>query len=186
LSYLPARPGRGAFQGILADIALNGRRCPGCGEDGQAEPCVFCGQLQDPACGHGTEYEPPGEDGPGRWRCEGCGAVTADEQAATAPGQITVTVTAEDIRLGEPRSAWRDPVCRAVCRLLGVPVASSMAGTRVSIDASGLDIWPEHGHAADATYLLPDEAVAFLEAFDVTGEAGVTPLTFTARLLEGQ
>ena len=75
-------PGRGASQGILADIALDRLRCPGCGEVGQAAPCVFCGQLQDPACGHGTEYEPPSEDGPGRWHCEGCGAVTADEPPA--------------------------------------------------------------------------------------------------------
>jgi hypothetical protein len=103
--------------------------------------------------------------------------------ASPAPGEITVAVTAEDIRLGEPRSAWRDPVCRAVCRLLGAPVASDMASTRVSVDAAGLDIWPEHGSDA-TTYLLPDKAVAFLEAFDLAGAAGVAPLTFTARRLD--
>jgi hypothetical protein len=97
-----------------------------------------------------------------------------------APEEITIAVTAEDIRLGEPHSAWRDPVCRAVCRLLGAPVASDMAGTRVSVGADGLDIWPEHGGDA-ATYLLPDEAIAFIEAFDIAGAGGVTPITFTAR-----
>lgn len=59
--------------------ARDGRRCPGCGKANQAVPCVFCGQLQDPACGYGTSYDPPGEDGPGRWRCGECGAVTADD-----------------------------------------------------------------------------------------------------------
>jgi hypothetical protein len=101
------------------------------------------------------------------------------------PDEITVTVTGEDIRLGQRRSAWRDPICRAVCRLLGVPVASQMAGARASVDASGLDIWPEHGPGA-ATYALPGEAIAFLEAFDVAGAGGVSPFTFTARRTEGQ
>jgi hypothetical protein len=103
--------------------------------------------------------------------------------AGQPPGEITVTVTAEDIRLGEPRSAWRDPICRAVCRLLGAGVAVQMADARVSIDAAGLDIWPEHGHVA-ATYALPDDAIAFLEAFDAAGPAGVGPFSFTARLMD--
>jgi hypothetical protein len=84
LSYLPARPGHVASRGILADIALDGRRCPGCREAGQAAPCVFCGQLQDPACGYGTSYEPPAEGTTGRWRCRECGAITADDPAAPA------------------------------------------------------------------------------------------------------
>jgi protein gp37 len=59
----------------------DGQRCPGCGKAGQAVPCVFCGQLQDPACGHGTSWEPPG-GGPARWRCDGCGAIAADDPGA--------------------------------------------------------------------------------------------------------
>lgn len=59
--------------------AVSGQRCPGCGEAGQAAPCVFCGQPQDPACGYGTAYEPPGPDSPGQWHCLECGAVTADD-----------------------------------------------------------------------------------------------------------
>jgi hypothetical protein len=106
---------------------------------------------------------------------------------ARPPAEITITVTSEDIRLGEPRSAWRDPVCRAVCRMLGAPVAAAMADTRVSIDAAGLDIWPEPGSpdaALATTYVLPDDAIAWLEAFDVAGPAGVTPATFTAQLMD--
>ena len=76
------QPGPGAFQAILADITPNARRCPGCKQDGQAAPCVFCGQLQDPACGYGTRYDPPATETPGRWRCAECGAVTADEPPA--------------------------------------------------------------------------------------------------------
>lgn len=95
--------------------------------------------------------------------------------------ELTITVTSEDIRLGEPNSAWRDPVCRAVCRLLGAPVAIDLMDARASVDASGLDIWAETG-SDSVTYLLPDEAVAFLEALDAG--ADVRPFTFTARLLE--
>jgi hypothetical protein len=84
VSYLPARAGRGAFQGILADIVLGGRRCPSCEEASQAAPCVFCGQLQDPACGYGTSYDPPAAGTPGRWRCRECGAITADDPSAPA------------------------------------------------------------------------------------------------------
>jgi protein gp37 len=62
--------------------ARDGRRCPGCGKANQAAPCAFCGQLQDPACGHGTSYDPPGEDAAGRWLCSGCAAVTADDPGA--------------------------------------------------------------------------------------------------------
>lgn len=108
---------------------------------------------------------------------------TAAVLAWPLPDEITVTVTAEDIRVGEPKSAWRDAVSRAVCRLLGVPVAEDMASTRVSVDAAGLDIWPEHGNNA-VTYLLPDEAVLFLETLDTAGPAGVTPITFTVRRLD--
>jgi protein gp37 len=61
--------------------ARDGQRCPGCGKANQAAPCAFCGQLQDPACGHGTSYVPPSPDGPGSWRCGECGAVTAGDHA---------------------------------------------------------------------------------------------------------
>ena len=54
-----------------------GQRCPGCG--GEAAPCAFCGQLQDPACGYGTTYDPPAENAPGQWRCAECGAIAADD-----------------------------------------------------------------------------------------------------------
>ena len=63
----------------------DGQRCPACGKAGQAAPCVFCGQLQDPACGHGTSYDPPAAETPGQWRCSGCGAVTADDPAGPRP-----------------------------------------------------------------------------------------------------
>ena len=62
----------------------DGHRCPGCGKAGQAVPCVFCGQLQDPACGHGTSYHPADGDGHGRWRCDGCGAISADDPQPAA------------------------------------------------------------------------------------------------------
>jgi hypothetical protein len=61
-----------------------GQRCPGCGEEGQAAPCAFCGQPQDPACGHGVTYDPPGDGTPGRWRCSECGAITADDPPPAA------------------------------------------------------------------------------------------------------
>lgn len=108
--------------------------------------------------------------------------LTAEFDYGNPPAEITVTVTAEDIRLGVPGSALCDPICRAVCRFLGTPVFDDMARSRVSIDASGLDIWPDHGNEA-VTYELPDEAVTFLETFDITGSAD--PITFTARLSEG-
>jgi hypothetical protein len=103
--------------------------------------------------------------------------------AGPAPEEITIAVTAEDIRLGEPHSGWRDPICRAVCRLLGVPVADDVADMRVSVDGAGLDIWTEAGDDA-VTYLLPDDAVAFLEAFGLDGPAGLGPVTYTARRLD--
>jgi hypothetical protein len=103
------------------------------------------------------------------------------------PAAITVTVTPGDIRAGERRSPWRDPVCVAVCRMLGTTVATLMADARASIDGGGLDIWPEPGTPGwqDATtYVLPDEAIAWLEAFDAGGPDAVAPVTFTARLME--
>jgi hypothetical protein len=66
-------------------MPAGGQRCPGCGEDGQAAPCTFCDQLQDPACGYGTSYDPPAPEIPGRWRCSECGAVTADDPAVPHP-----------------------------------------------------------------------------------------------------
>lgn len=68
----PARPGR-AWSGTCW-------RCPGCGEAGRNEPCLFCGQPHHPGCGYGLEYTPPTVDRPGQWRCANCRAIAADER----------------------------------------------------------------------------------------------------------
>jgi hypothetical protein len=79
----PDGPPPGAA-GSGGGTAHAGQRCPGCGTPGQADGCVFCGQPQDPACGHGLDYTPASADAPGRWRCTGCGAVAADDSRQPA------------------------------------------------------------------------------------------------------
>ena len=63
-------PGRGTPSQAL---------CPGCGTTGAAEACAFCGQLQDPCCGHGIEHTPATSERSGRWQCAACRATVADD-----------------------------------------------------------------------------------------------------------
>lgn len=98
----------------------------------------------------------------------------------SAPAELVIEVTAEDIALGDRGNVCLCPVARAACRLLGVPVPSDEQPVgSVTAYGGGLDIW----RASDCdwdNYLIPQEAVHFIHAFD-SGEE-VTPFTFTARL----
>ena len=92
----------------------------------------------------------------------------------SAPAELVIEVTAEDIRLGEKHSACRCPIARAAARLMGAPLGD--APVAVGGPTMGT-YWPD---LTTADYELPASAVSFIEAFD-TGDA-VKPFTFTARL----
>lgn len=95
----------------------------------------------------------------------------------TAPAELVISVTADDIALGERESACRCPIARAVARLLGVTTNSEQ---HVAVERTEMDVWFPADPSATVAYLLPVGAGRFITAFD-SGDA-VEPITFTARL----
>jgi hypothetical protein len=88
------------------------------------------------------------------------------------PGDITVTVTQDDIDKGIPEDGCNCPIARAVMRAgLANPVVNedSIVIDGVETDAGLAPLWE-----------LPDEAVAFIAAFDDGNTGTLEPFTFTA------
>jgi len=94
----------------------------------------------------------------------------------TAPDELVISVTAEDIRDGEPESACACPIALAIARLLD----ASTEDEDVIVGREVILIRPL-GVLID--YELPASAAQFIRAFD-NGDA-VEPFTFTARLVGG-
>jgi len=101
----------------------------------------------------------------------------------TAPAELVIEVTADDIRLGVPGNMCRCPVAIAAVRALGGDWAGYLAveeygddgELQVSLYAS---MYALHPYAA---YPLPYWAADFVARFD-EGDHPVEPFTFTARL----
>lgn len=92
----------------------------------------------------------------------------------SAPAELVIEVTAQDIALGEPTHACRCPVARAVARAIGGSIdrADAAAGAgRVST------AWPD---GTFAHYELPAEVDAFMDDFD--HGRPVAPFSFTVLL----
>jgi hypothetical protein len=93
----------------------------------------------------------------------------------TAPAELVIEVTADDIDHGMRRECMWCPVALAARRALGWPPDPS----------GGLEvITTEFGHAVSIAggpkWVLPREASDFIQAFDDVSLTG--PITFTARL----
>jgi hypothetical protein len=92
------------------------------------------------------------------------------------PREVTVTVTADDIRHGERTSCQRCAIARAVNRIPG------FSGASVGSDDFAIDL--DDGRYAE--YRLPPDATAFVRALDDPDPAArPRPVTFTATLREG-
>lgn len=103
----------------------------------------------------------------------------------SAPAELVIEVTAEDIALGERYHIARSPIGRAVLRLLGRPLQEHMSDATISHDHVELDVWRLDDPNVRDVYRLPDEASLFDQAFDEYGPDGVSgPVTFTALFLE--
>jgi len=148
------------------DEPLPGCAAPGCGHpegshfipDGQ--PIAVGGCLQgDCDC---DAYRLP-------WHDE------AEARAMSAPAELVIEVTQDDIAKGVNNECMWCPVALAARRALGWP----------SDPSGGLEVLgTDDGHAVmvagGPAWMLPPEASEFIEAFD-HGDA-VTPSTFIARL----
>jgi hypothetical protein len=97
----------------------------------------------------------------------------------TAPAELVIEVTADDIAKGVVGDACRCPIALAVSRLLGIEAAE---GNLAVMDRM-VKVHYEDYRWRDR-YRLPTEAEDFIEDFDCRDE--VQPLTFTARLIGGQ
>lgn len=93
----------------------------------------------------------------------------------TAPAELVIEVTADDIRLGKPHDACLCPIARAIARLLG---ADDVA---VGLNDMCATFLP--GDLALTERDLPVEAARFIADFD--DGRPVAPFTFTARLTHG-
>ncbi len=99
----------------------------------------------------------------------------------SAPAELVIEVTADDIRLGEKRSLCFCPVARAIARLRGTAPVNADEEANVIVSTVSADIPDEDdGDGPWVSYCMPPEAAAFIEAFDNGRE--VAPFTFTARL----
>ena len=96
----------------------------------------------------------------------------------TAPAELVIEVTADDIRLGERTHACRCPVARAVARATG----GSIDEADVAAAAGKMNVTFPDGTFAE--YALPQEVDAFMDAFD--HGRPVAPFTFTARRIGGE
>jgi hypothetical protein len=91
------------------------------------------------------------------------------------PDELTVEVTAEDIRLGKPSSNCKCAVALALNRIPGVSSAHvEFGGATVTYTLAGVTY--------DLAFNLPEQASDFITAFDQ--EEPVEPFTFTAELSE--
>lgn len=99
----------------------------------------------------------------------------------TAPAELVIEVTAEDIRLGRPGEACRCPVALAAARAAGASTDDEdvvVSGTFIAVT------WP--GTLVPATYGMPPEARLFVALFDgIAACDDLVPFTFTATL-DGQ
>jgi hypothetical protein len=89
----------------------------------------------------------------------------------TAPAELVIEVTADDIASGIGQDCAKCPIALAAARLY--PMARIYVGGELTREISAY--WPEA-----AFYEMPDEAVDFTLAFDC--DEPVAPFTFTARL----
>lgn len=95
----------------------------------------------------------------------------------TAPAELVIEVTEQDIRLGEPCMSARCPVAIACGRLFPAVAGRIIAGRHLLIIPG---VANPNDASLDAYYDLPEDARQLMRAFDL-GEK-VTPFTFTARL----
>lgn len=84
------------------------------------------------------------------------------------PETMTVTVTQEDIKVGNPHSGTKCPIARALARHRG---RNPIVGKHTAHFSSPFDGW--------ATYKLPQKAIDFVREFD-KGSA-VEPIKFRMR-----
>lgn len=93
----------------------------------------------------------------------------------TAPAELVIEVTAQDIAKGEPCTAARCPVSLACGRLFPAAAGRIITGRHILI-IPGAD--PDDP-SLDVCYDLPEGARQLIRALDTGGE--LTPFTFTAR-----
>jgi len=93
----------------------------------------------------------------------------------TAPDELVIEVTADDIAKGAKCECMWCPIAYAARRALGWPDRPSR-GLEVIGGGDGVIVVPGEGK-----WLLPREASTFIARFD-TGQP-VAPFTFTARLV---
>lgn len=92
----------------------------------------------------------------------------------TAPAELVIEVTADDIAKGIPCSLCLCPIALAVARLRGTSSSEVIVNT-------GTVSFPDYDADGEwVSYEIPDEAGQFVRDFD--GGAPVAPFTFTARL----
>jgi hypothetical protein len=94
------------------------------------------------------------------------------------PGQLTLTVTAADIRNGERHSACNDAVARAAARLISVPRNEQW----VAVGKNTIGISYPESPDEMFSYDLPLEAREFIAAFDDSPSLEFGSFTFTATL----
>lgn len=99
----------------------------------------------------------------------------------TAPDELVIEVTAEDIRLGTPASACQCAIALAALRALGEDFAGFLmaeaAGDEQPLQVSLYE--NRAAHVPYAVYPLPPAAVSFIGRFD--HGRPVEPFTFTAQ-----
>ena len=88
----------------------------------------------------------------------------------SAPAELVIEVTAEDIAKGIAQDCAECPIALAARRLY--PAARMHIGGELTREIAAY--WPEQAY-----YDMPDEAVDFVAVFDDGGT--VAPFTFTAR-----
>lgn len=98
----------------------------------------------------------------------------------TAPAELVIEVTADDIAKGVVGDGCRCPIALAVARQLGIEAAEgnlAVMDCMVKVGYGDDYLWRDR-------YRLPIEAEEFIEAFDCQDE--VQPFTFAARRIGGQ
>jgi hypothetical protein len=91
----------------------------------------------------------------------------------TAPAELVIEVTADDIRLGVPCDASHCPVALAVRRLYPGASAVMVGGySDREIEVSWASGW--------TAYAMPDEALGFVLRFDDMAAGEAAPFAFTA------
>lgn len=102
----------------------------------------------------------------------------------TAPRELVIEVTAEDIAGGIPGNVCLCPIAIAACRALGDSEYWMLKVEEDRGDILQVSLYyASDSPAPDVIYLLPDEAAAFVRRFDYDEQ--VEPLTFTAAIWDG-